>query len=93
MTTWELDPIVYGTFRHALLLDHRSTSPLPSASAVPGQPRPGGGSIIADKTIGTRRGPIYPMADDGRVTTVLQDARLIFWHPLRTASSGPSRCP
>ncbi|MEU9993288.1 hypothetical protein AB0E10_42405 [Streptomyces sp. NPDC048045] len=75
------DRIVYGTFRHALLLDHRSTSPLPSASAVPGQPRPGVGSIIADKTIGTRRGPIYPMADDGRVTTVLQNARLIFWHP------------
>ncbi|MGW3466017.1 hypothetical protein ACWDE9_43650, partial [Streptomyces olivaceoviridis] len=35
-----LGRIVYGTFRHAMLLDYHATSPLPEALAVPGQPRP-----------------------------------------------------
>ncbi|MET9291050.1 hypothetical protein [Streptomyces sp. NPDC003077] len=75
------DRILYGTFRHARLLDYHATSPLPSASAAPGEPRPVLGDIIADKTIGNRRSPIRPVADDGRVVAVLQDTRLIFWEP------------
>ncbi|MER6081309.1 hypothetical protein [Streptomyces sp. NPDC001833] len=73
--------IIYGTFRHVMLLEYRKTRPLPSASAVPGQSPPRLGGIIADKTIGTRRAPIYPVADDGRVVAVLQDTRLTFWEP------------
>ncbi|MFD8219688.1 hypothetical protein ACFV2U_39890 [Streptomyces sp. NPDC059697] len=73
--------ILYGTLSHALLLDYRTTSPLPSAAAAPGQPHPTLGNIIADKTISTRRSPIQPVADDGRVAAVLHDARLTFWEP------------
>ncbi|GHE12792.1 hypothetical protein [Streptomyces alanosinicus] len=93
------DRLVYGTFRHAMLLDYRATSPLPSASAVPGQPHPRLSGIIADKTISTRRSPIQPVADDGHVVTVLQSARLVFWEPathrtLTTVSLPfPAVCP
>ncbi|MGQ5635836.1 MULTISPECIES: hypothetical protein [unclassified Streptomyces] len=75
------DRILYGSFRHAMLLDYHHTSPLPSAEAAPGQPHPTRSGVIADKTVGTRRSPIQPVADDGRVAAVLQDARLYFWEP------------
>ncbi|MGW1253968.1 hypothetical protein ACWD5Q_01980 [Streptomyces sp. NPDC002513] len=75
------DRILYGSFSHALLLDYRRTSPLPSAAAAPGQPHPVLSAVIADKTVSTRRSPIQPVADDGRVAAVLQDARLLFWEP------------
>ncbi|MFF7355964.1 hypothetical protein ACFZA1_25465 [Streptomyces filipinensis] len=73
--------ILYGSFQHALLLDYRHTSPLPSAEAAPGQPHPTLSDVIADKTVSTRRSPIQPVADDGRVAAVLQNARLSFWEP------------
>ncbi|MYT33763.1 MULTISPECIES: hypothetical protein [unclassified Streptomyces] len=73
--------ILYSSFTHALLLDYRRTSPLPSASAVPGQPHPVLSGVIADKTISTRHSPIQPVADDGRAAAVLQDTRLFFWEP------------
>ncbi|MEU6578448.1 hypothetical protein [Streptomyces sp. NPDC046805] len=87
--------ILYGTFRHALLLNYLRTSPLPSAQAAPGQPRPVLGDIIADKTVGTRRSPIQPVADAGRVAAVLQDARLFFWEPVsgRTLATVPLPFP
>lgn len=75
------DRILYGSFRHAMLLDYHRTSPLPSAEAAPGQPRPTLSGVIADKTVSTRRSPIQPVADDGRVAAVLQNARLYFWEP------------
>jgi hypothetical protein len=71
--------ILYGTFSHAVLMDYRTVSPLPSAPVAPGQPKPTRGRIIVDKTIGIRRSPIQPVADDGRIAAVLQDSRLIFW--------------
>ncbi|MGW1910396.1 hypothetical protein ACWCQS_06490 [Streptomyces sp. NPDC002076] len=87
--------ILYGTFSHALLLDYRTTSPLPSAPVAPGQPRPTLGSIIVDKTISTRRSPIQSVADDGRVAAVLQDSHLIFWAPAsrRTLAGVPLPLP
>ncbi|WP_409468854.1 hypothetical protein [Streptomyces sp. HC307] len=93
--------ILYTTRSHALLLDHRTTSPLSNASAVPGQPSPRLGGIIADKTISTQPSlRLQPVADDGRLVAVLQvlhNARLIFWEPVsrRTLATAPFRatCP
>jgi hypothetical protein len=73
--------ILFTTFSHALLLDYLHTSPLPSAAADPGQPHPTLADILTNKTISTRRSPIQPVADDGRIAAALQDARLIFWKP------------
>ncbi|MDF3300203.1 hypothetical protein [Streptomyces tropicalis] len=93
------DRILYGSFSHVLLLDHRRTSPLPSADAAPGQPHPVLSGVIADKTVSTRRSPIQPVADDGRVAAVLQDARLLFWdlaaHRIRALLplAFPATCP
>ncbi|WEB45460.1 hypothetical protein MOV08_43390 [Streptomyces yunnanensis] len=75
------DRILYGSFTHALLLDYRRTSPLPSAATAPGQPPPVLSGTIADKTISTWHSPIQPVADDGRIAAVLQGTWLFFWEP------------
>ena len=72
--------VLYGTFSHVFLLNYRATDPLPHPP-VPGpeNPKPVLGRVIADKTIGIRRSPVQPLADDGRIAAAAQDFRLTFW--------------
>ncbi|GHH82739.1 hypothetical protein GCM10018793_43070 [Streptomyces sulfonofaciens] len=87
------------TLSHAFVLDYRTTSPQPGATAAPGRPRPALGSTVAEKTISTRRSPsLRPVAYDGHLVAVMLDARLVFFEPasrrtLATVRLSFATCP